>query len=145
MAPMEIDAEQRMRDIIAAESAHDVEKMLSFFTDDIFYEEVVVGGAVARGKDEWRPLLKALYAAIPDYRVEMTSYFISGNRECTEWIVSGTHRGDLPGLPATGKSFSIRGVTVKELREGKISRASSYYDRMSMLQQFGLLPSTPQK
>ena len=47
-----------MKDFIAAFSAHDVEKVLSFFTDDIFYEEVAAGGAVARGKEELRARIR---------------------------------------------------------------------------------------
>ena len=32
-----------------------------------------------------------------------------------EWTMSGTHRADLPGMPATGKSFSVRGATALAL------------------------------
>jgi hypothetical protein len=37
--------------------------------------------------------------------------------------MSGTHKRDFPGMPATGKRFSsIRGSTILELKAGKISR-----------------------
>jgi steroid delta-isomerase-like uncharacterized protein len=58
-----------------------------------------------------------------------------------EWHMAGTHEGDLPGLPATGKGFSIRGVTFLELQEGKIKRCRDYWDMAAFLTQIGLSPS----
>ena len=56
--------------------------------------------------------------------------------------MSGTHNGDLPGLPATGNRFSsIRGATIVELAGGKIRRNSDYWDAASLMKQVGLLPS----
>jgi len=132
-----------MKDFIAAFSAHDVEKVLPFFTDDIFYEEVAAGGAVVRGKEELRARIQGLFRAFPDIELELTSYFSSGDRECVEWISSGTHTVDSPGLPATGKRFSYREVVLIERRDGKIRRLSLFCDMMTFMQQIGVLPPSP--
>ena len=59
--------------------------------------------------------------------------------------MSGTHRGDFPGIPATGKHFSaVRGSTVLELGAGKIHRESDYWDAATFMKQVGLLPSPSQ-
>ena len=134
---MATDMENRMRELARAISEHDIERVLSFFADDIFYEEVNVGGEVAHGKEELRTRFQNLFTACPDIRVEITSYLNSGDRECVEWTSSGTHKGDMPGLPATGKRFSFREVIVTELREGQISRFSLYTDMMTIMQQVG--------
>src|SRR5262249_43407777 len=43
--------------------------------------------------------------------------------------MSGTHKGNLPGIPATGKRFSsVRGSTILELEAGKIRQESDYWD-----------------
>jgi steroid delta-isomerase-like uncharacterized protein len=55
--------------------------------------------------------------------------------------MSGTHKGDFPGMPATGKRFSIRGVTILELEAGRIRRNADYWDAASVMRQVGLLPS----
>jgi steroid delta-isomerase-like uncharacterized protein len=133
------DIENRMREIARAISVHDVEKVLSFFADDIFYEEVGVGGEVAHGKEELRIPLQNLFASFPDITVEITSYINSEDRECVEWTSSGTHKGDIPGLSATGKRYSLREVIVTELRRGKISRFSLYTDMMTIIQQLGAI------
>ena len=73
----------------------------------------------------------------------LKSFFSAGGRTATEWVMTGTHSGELPGIPATGKSFSVRGVSIADLREGKISRNTDYYNLVSFLQQVGLLPEAP--
>ena len=54
-----------------------------------------------------------------------------------EWIASGTHTANYPGLAASGRSFSIPGVTVVVRQNGKIVRESLYYDRNEVHQQLG--------
>jgi hypothetical protein len=56
-----------------------------------------------------------------------------------------TDQGDLPGMPATGKPFSVRGATALQLDDGRISRNSDYWDMATLLTQLGLMPSPPQE
>jgi len=56
--------------------------------------------------------------------------------------MSGTHKGDFPGMPATGKRFSsVRGSTIIEVQTGKFRRNSDYWDAATFMRQVGLLPS----
>lgn len=56
--------------------------------------------------------------------------------------MTGTHQGDLAGMPATHKKFSIRGASVVELNNARIKRISDYWDLVTFLKQLGLMPST---
>jgi steroid delta-isomerase-like uncharacterized protein len=98
---------------------------------------------VNRGKKELNEFIKNTFVWSPDVKFEMKSFFSTGDRIASEWVMSGTHAGDVPGLPATGKSFSIRGASIIELRKGKVSRQTDYYNLVSFLKQVGLLPETP--
>ena len=126
------------RDFIAAFSAHDIDEVLSYFADDVFYEEVVADGVVAHGKQELRARIQGIFTAFPDIKLELISHFSSGEHDCVEWISSGTHKADSPGLPATGKCFSYREVVVTGLRNSKISRCSLYCDMMTFMKQLGV-------
>jgi predicted ester cyclase len=56
--------------------------------------------------------------------------------------MSGTHKGDLPEMPATGKRFSsVRDSIILELKAGKIRRESDYWDAATFMKQVGLLSS----
>jgi steroid delta-isomerase-like uncharacterized protein len=112
-------------DWASAWSAHDLQKVLSLFIDDCIYEDVALG-VVNRGKDQLRAFGAAFLAGVPDLRVELTESCATENRAAVEWVMSGTHTGDLPGMPASGKPFSIRGCTVCELENGKTRRNSDY-------------------
>ncbi len=57
------------------------------------------------------------------------------------FAMTGTQTGDMPGLPATDRSFSIRGASVGELAGDKIKRKSDYWSLASLLQQLGILPA----
>jgi len=135
---MAADHEMRLREIIDAINSHDTEKVLSLFADDFLYEEVVADSTVARNKEELRARFQDLFTSIPDLKVELSSYFASGNQLCVEWTSSGTHTGDMPGFPATGKNFSYREVVVMESIGDKLSRFSLYCDELTFLRQLGL-------
>ena len=67
-------------------------------------------------------------AAIPDLKIQVTNRVAHGAQVMVEWTATGTHTGDFPNLPASGRPFSIRGVTVVVRHEGKIVREAIYYD-----------------
>ena len=127
-----------LEDLAAAWTAHDIDRVLSLCTDDCVYEDVTMA-AVNRGKQELKAFADAVLGAFPDFKMNLTSGFIAGNWAAAEWTMSGTHRGDLPGMPATGKTFSLRGASICELRDGKISRNSDYWDMVTFLKQIGLM------
>jgi steroid delta-isomerase-like uncharacterized protein len=116
--------EKILDDWATAWSSHDPERVIALFTDDCVYEDVTFD-AVNRGKAELRAFADGTFAAVPDFKVSLVPRFVAGNRGAMEWTMSGTHKGDFPGLPATGKLFSsIRGATIVELKEGRILRCS---------------------
>lgn len=137
------EAERGLEGYAEAWSSHDVERIASFFTDDCSYEDVALG-IVNRGKEQLRAFADGTFAAFPDFAIEPRSSFAAGGWTATEWVMSGTHRGDLPGLPATGKRFSVRGASIMELEEGKIRRNSDYWDMAAFLKQVGVMPPGPE-
>jgi steroid delta-isomerase-like uncharacterized protein len=127
-----------LEDLAAAWTAHDIDKVLSLCTDDCVYEDVTMA-AVNHGKGELKAFGGAVLAAFPDFKMELTSGFTAGNWAGAEWIMSGTHEGDLPGMPATNKTFSLRGASICELHDGKVKRNSDYWDMVTFLKQIGLM------
>jgi steroid delta-isomerase-like uncharacterized protein len=118
--------------------------VLALFADECVFEDVTFG-VVASGKDELRAFARRAFAAVPDFRYGVQSSFASSQWAVIEWVMSGTHRGDFPGIPATGKHFSaVRGSTVLELEAGKIRRESDYWDAATFMKQVGQLPSSAQ-
>jgi len=53
--------------------------------------------------------------------------------------LSGTHTGEYPGHPPTGKRFTVRNVQVLGFRDGKASDRWGSTDELGILQQLGLI------
>lgn len=119
--------------------SNDIEKLMPFFTEDVVYEDVTFG-VVNHGKMELRKFALDFFKAFPDTRFTVTSVVISGNHAAVEWTLTGTQKGDMPGIPATNKPISVRGVSMMEFRNGKVSRDSDYWDMATLRRQVGLNP-----
>ncbi len=76
-------------------------------------------------------------SAASEAKITITNRIVTGNQVTAEWIATGTHTGDLPGLPASGRPFSIHGVTVVIRHDGKIVREALYYDVNKLYRQLG--------
>jgi len=76
-------------------------------------------------------------SAASEAKITITNRIVTGNQVTAEWIATGVHTGELPGLPASGRPFSIHGVTVVVRHEGKIVREALYYDVTKLYQQLG--------
>jgi steroid delta-isomerase-like uncharacterized protein len=123
----------------SAWSSKDVAKLLALFTEDAVYEDVTFG-EVNQGSQELRKFATGVFDAFADLTFELKSRFVSadGRRGALEWLWRGRQTEDLPGLPATGKPFEVRGASVVEFRDGKISRNADYWDLTTYLRQVGL-------
>jgi steroid delta-isomerase-like uncharacterized protein len=121
---------------IAAWNSRSPDKMLPLFTDDIVYEDVALG-EVNHGKAELRAFAASEFEAVPDLELKLLRADIQGGHGTIEWIFSGTDKG----VFKTGKRFSVRGVSVIDLRDGKIFRNLDFYDSATIMRQVGVLPS----
>jgi steroid delta-isomerase-like uncharacterized protein len=139
-----IDLEHTLDEWAAGWSTQDIERVLSLCTDECLYEDVPLG-VTNHGKEELRAFGHQVFNAFPDLKIELSTHVAAGEWAMLEWTMSGTHQADLPGMPATGKSFSVRGATALQLGDGRISRNSDYWDIVTLLTQLGLIPSPPEE
>jgi steroid delta-isomerase-like uncharacterized protein len=122
----------------AAWNSHDPDKVVSFYTDDVVYEDIAFG-LKAQGQEQLRRLAADFFTGVPDMKLEVISSTSMGNRGSVEWVFSGTD----VGIYKTGKKFSVRGASVYEIRGGKFSSNRDYYDSANIMRQVGILPTTP--
>jgi steroid delta-isomerase-like uncharacterized protein len=121
---------------IAAWNSHDPDKFLSAFTSDVFYEDTTSIGGVSHGSAEARKFAADEFAAVPDLKVELVRAAVSKGHGTIEWTFSGTDKD----IYKTGKKFSVRGVSVIDVHEGKISRCLDFYDAATIMKQVGVAP-----
>jgi steroid delta-isomerase-like uncharacterized protein len=123
-----------LKQLIEAENAHDIEKMLALMTDDVVIEDVPFG-IVMRGKDGVRAGFTGFFDAAKDFQVHPKSWVTSERSFALEVTYTGTQTGDFPGMPATGRTFSIRGCSIGEFEDGRVKGRRDYWDSASLTRQ----------
>ena len=136
---MAIELNKHANDIYGAFNAHDINRYLSLHTEDVTFEQVIADGIKGQGKEELSAFVKGFFDAFSDFKCEVTSFIASGNCQCEEMLMTGTHKGNYLELEPTGKSFSWRGILLRELREGKTCRFSIYCDPAVLMKQLGVV------
>ena len=91
------------------------------------------------GVDGLRGLLEAYHRGFPDLVLLIQDMFGAGDRVATVFTFSGTHLGELMGVPATGKRVSVQGTIHSRTRDGRIVEEFELLDLATMYQQLGLV------
>lgn len=79
--------------------------------------------------------LSASRTPFPDQRFSIQELIAEGDKVVMTWDWSGTHKGDLPGFPASGRKIVMSGVTVYSFALGKIAGHWQIVDRLGVFQQ----------
>ncbi|HJY36232.1 MAG TPA: ester cyclase [Steroidobacteraceae bacterium] len=78
--------------------------------------------------------------ALPDMRVKVNHIVAEGDLVSVYWTASGTNSAAGWGIPATGKSVSVKGMTLFRFERGLIQEEWSVFNMYSIMKQLGLLP-----
>jgi steroid delta-isomerase-like uncharacterized protein len=94
------------------------------------------------GLDRVAEHARRLRRALPDLRVEASGQaIIEGSFGCLPWRLLGTHKGEVAGVPASGRFLILHGVHYVELTDGLVRRARGFFDLYDAAIQLGLLPA----
>ncbi|TNJ43200.1 ester cyclase [Tamlana fucoidanivorans] len=66
--------------------------------------------------------------------------FGQGDNLVKHWRFKGKHTGDFFGIPATGKSIDLTGVTIAKIKDGKIAQEQDFMDNLAFMSQLGIDP-----
>jgi steroid delta-isomerase-like uncharacterized protein len=78
--------------------------------------------------------------SFPDWHSTFEELVAEGDRVAERWTGRGTHRGELQGIPPTGKRVEVPGSVFYRIVEGKIVEFRGQLDMMGMMQQLGVIP-----
>jgi predicted ester cyclase len=81
--------------------------------------------------------------AFSDFQLTLADLFAEGDRVCWRYVVRGTHTGPFLGVPPTGRPVTYSLIGIARIADGKIVERWIQFDRLGILQQFGVLPGQP--
>jgi steroid delta-isomerase-like uncharacterized protein len=92
------------------------------------------------GPEAYKRNVLAFLAGFPDLRWSIEDTIAEKDKVVACWTISGTHKGDYLGIPATNKKVSVEGITIHNVAGGKIMDSYSNWDILGMMQQLGVVP-----
>ena len=83
-------------------------------------------------------------AAFPDMRMEPQDVLVSGDKVVIRARVTGTHQGELMGMPATGKRVDVQLIDIMRFSDDGLALEHwGVIDSLAMMQQLGAVPDGP--
>lgn len=116
---------------IAAINGHDAGRLAAFYQENATTQDIPLGEP-RRGREKIVANLSALLSAYPDFHIEITGMVEAGDSVAVEILTTGTNLNPLRGAPPTGKAMSIREGMFIRLKDGRIEKMTSYWDRKEM-------------
>jgi hypothetical protein len=84
-------------------------------------------GKETRGVNELKQYMSALCDAIPDSHITIEDMVVEGNKVAVRYTLTGTHKGEFMGIPATNKKVIygfLRSTTLLVPRSWKVGGGS---------------------
>src|SRR5438309_6891461 len=79
--------------------------------------------------------------AFPDLLFAIEDVITEDDKVVTRISATGTHKGDLPGIPATGRRGAITGIVITRYESGKAAEAWVHFDFLGLYRQLGAIPA----
>ena len=88
----------------------------------------------APGRDGHKQVVALFRTAFPDLAVSTEDLVAEGDRVTLRWTAVGTHRGDLMGLPGSGRRVTLTGIDILRIADGKIVERWAEDNGLAVLQ-----------
>jgi steroid delta-isomerase-like uncharacterized protein len=130
-----------IRNSFQALNAHDAHAFAATL-DSTYVLETDTLPSPVHGPQAAGEVLEPYWKAFPDLQYDVESMIATEETVMTRWKASATHNAEFMGIPATHRSVSVRGCTINELKDGKVTHAWVYWDLSTVLRQLGVLGET---
>jgi steroid delta-isomerase-like uncharacterized protein len=97
-------------------------------------------GTGIHGPADFIPFVERLRGAFPDIAVTVEDAFGEDEKVVVRWSATMTHTGPNLGIPPTKRKAHITGMTMAQIKKGKIVAGWDNWDQLTMLRQLGVVP-----
>ena len=92
------------------------------------------------GRADLKARVQLLQGAFDPLRFTVEDVIAEGDKVVVRWKNAGTHSGSFMGIPATNKTFTVAGIDVHLVRDGRLAEHWHVVDQLGQLQQIGVIP-----
>ena len=115
--------------------------MDDFFTVD--YIDHAAPSGTPPGAEGAKQFLSAVRISFPDLHLTIEEMIAERDKVMVLLTVRGTHKGELIGIPPTGKQATWKGVDILRIADSKIAERWVLRDHLFMMQQLVIIPLLP--
>jgi steroid delta-isomerase-like uncharacterized protein len=137
-----MDHSDTMRQLYALLSAGDIDGFGAHLSEDFVEHEETPG--LAPTKAGVLEFFRIQRAGFPDMHLHVEDVLPSGDKVVARVTITGTHDGELMGIPPTGRSVSVPLIDIIRFDDDGIAHEHwGVFDAMAMMQQLGVVPEGP--
>jgi predicted ester cyclase len=115
-----------------------VSALKEFWNDDT-YERFP--NEECRGADQIAAYFESVFAAMPDFHIEVVNIAEQNDDVYVQWHMTGHHTGPAwSGVEPTGKRIEMDGIDHFVLRDGNVVSNFVVFDQMQFARAVGMLP-----
>jgi steroid delta-isomerase-like uncharacterized protein len=123
-------------------NAGDIDGFGNLMADDFIEHEEMPG--LTPTKEGVLDMFRMYRTAFPDLQMHAEEVLVSGDKTVTRVRATGTHQGELMGMPPTGKSVEVKLIDIMQFNDAGLVREHwGLMDTLSMMQQLGAIPAAP--
>ncbi len=90
------------------------------------------------GFEGFKAMVGMVLSALPDAKMEIQDLLAEGDKVVLRWRMTGTHKGELMGVPASGNPVDFTGIVIERIENGKMAEHWEQMDMMGLMQHFCL-------
>ena len=90
------------------------------------------------GLEEYKEVYGEFASAFHDSQLTIDDILAEGNKAMTRVTMRCTHKGELEGIPPTGRTLTVNAFTIFRLVDGKIVEEHELLDELGMMHQLGM-------
>jgi len=131
------DSATTIERIIEAVNERDLGAMAQFVHPEFQRHDLYGGLPEVSGQSGPADLIQLVLQAMPDLHIEIEQSFATDDRVAAHIRISGTHQGELLGVPGSGERVEVDGINIYRFADGKLAETWQLADVWSLLRQVG--------
>ena len=109
------------------------------FVDHLDLPGLELPGLEGTGRERYRSSVVAMRTGFPDFANPIDLVVAEDDLAVSHGRMTGTHTGDLMGLPPTGRTIDVPTIGILRFANGRAVERWGVADNMTMMQQLGVL------
>ena len=127
-----------LRGAVDAFNAHDRDRYITAYKPDVTLHGFPEGVVDAATLGEF---YVGFWQGVPDAKITLDDALEAGDQVAARLTITGTHGGELMGVPASNRPITVAVITIIRFEDGRIAERWNVADFLSLLQQIGAMPA----